>query len=364
MYAFFLTIYHQSHCQRTLFDLYTMALTQQKKLITVMFFILETLISQAMCRTLLEDSLAERHEQWMVQYGRSYKDSAEKEKRFKIFKDNVEYIDKFNNEGNRTFKLSANVFADLTNEEFVASHTGYKISPQPSSLKAKSLKYENLTEIPTTMDWREKGAVTSIKDQGRCGCCWAFSAVAAVEGITQIKTGNLISLSEQQLVDCAVEGNRGCNGGWMDNAFRYIIKNQGLSTEEKYPYETMQGTCDHEKESIYAAQISAFEDVPSNNEEALLQAVAKQPVSIALDGSGPNFQFYKSGVFMEECGTRLTHAVTAIGYGISDDGTKYWLMKNSWGTRWGENGYMRIQRDTGATEGLCGLAQKASYPVA
>ena len=134
-----------------------------------MFFILETLISQAMCRTLLEDSLAGRHEQWMVQYGRSYKDSAEKEKRFKIFKDNIEYIDKFNNEGNRTFKLSANVFADLTNEEFVASHTGYKISSQPSSLKAKSFKYENLTEIPMTMDWREKGAVTSIKDQGRCG---------------------------------------------------------------------------------------------------------------------------------------------------------------------------------------------------
>ena len=130
-----------------------------------MFFILETLISQAMCRTLLEDSLAERHEQWMVQYGRSYKDSAEKEKRFKIFKDNVEYIDKFNNEGNRTFKLSANVFADLTNEEFVASHAGYKISTQQSSLKAKSFKYENLTEIPMTMDWRKKGAVTSIKDK-------------------------------------------------------------------------------------------------------------------------------------------------------------------------------------------------------
>nr|POE71013.1 senescence-specific cysteine protease sag39 [Quercus suber] len=317
-----------------------------------------------MCRTLLEDSLAERHEQWMVQYGRSYKDSAEKEKRFKIFKDNVEYIDKFNNEGNRTFKLSANMFADLTNEEFVASHTGYKISTQPSSLKAKSLKYENLTEIPMTMDWREKGAVTSIKDQGRCGCCWAFSAVAAVEGITQIKTGNLISLSEQQLVDCAVEGNQGCKGGWMDNAFRYIIKNQGLSTEEKYPYETMQGTCDHGKESIYAAQISAFEDLPSNNEKALLQAVANQPISIAIDGSGRNFHFYKSGVFMEECGTRLTHAVTAIGYGTSADGTKYWLMKNSWGTRWGENGYMRIQRDTSAPEGLCGLAKKASYPVA
>ncbi|KAM4121503.1 hypothetical protein ACB094_01G010500 [Castanea mollissima] len=126
----------------------------------------------------------------------------------------------------------------------------------------------------------------------------------------------------------------------------------------------MEGTCDHEKESIHAAQISAFEDVPSNNEEALLQAVANQPVSIALDGSGRNFQFYQGGVFMQECGTRLTHAITAIGYGTSDDGNKYWLMKNSWGTHWGENGYMRIQRDTSAPRGLCGLAQKASYPVA
>ncbi|GMY37556.1 zingipain-2-like [Fagus crenata] len=218
-----------------------------KNLITLTLLILGTWISQAMSRTLLEDSLAEQHEKWMAQYGRNYADGVEKEKRFKIFKDNVEFIDKFNNEGY---------------QYFVASHTGYKIPTQPTSSKTTTFKYDSLTEVPTSMDWRDKGAVTPIKNQRQCGCCWAFSAVAAVEGITQIKTGKLISLSEQQLVDCAVGGNNhGCSGGWMEDAFSYILQNQGIATEENYPYQAMDGSCDQERASNYAARITSFEVV-------------------------------------------------------------------------------------------------------
>ncbi|KAM3684945.1 hypothetical protein ACJW31_11G081500 [Castanea mollissima] len=332
-------------------------------MITIMLLIIGTWTCQAMSHTSLEDSFAMRHEQWMAQHGRNYVDDVDKISRFQIFKDNVKYIDKVNNEGNRTYKLSVNEFADLTNEEFIATRTGYKISDQPTSRKT-TFRYGNLTEIPTTIDWRERGAVTPIKNQGTCASCWAFSAVAATEGITQIRTGKLISLSEQQLVDCAVDGNHGCNTGWMDYAFAYIIQNQGLDTEENYPYLNMDGICDQEKASAKAASISAFDDVPSNNEGALLQAVAIQPVSVALEGFGPDFRFYSSGIFTGQCGADLNHAVTIIGYGTSDDGTNYWLLKNSWGVNWGENGYMRILRYSGAPEGLCGLAQKASFPVA
>ena len=185
-----------------------------------------------------------------------------------------------------------------------------------------------------------------------------------MEGIIQIKTGKLISLSEQQLLDCSTNGgNQGCNGGWMVNAFQYIMENQGLTTEENYPYEQMQGTCAIEKAQAQVADISNYEEVPSNDEEALLKAVTNQPVSVAMDGSESNFKFYSGGVFSGACGNSLNHAVTIIGYGTSEDGRKYWLIKNSWGQSWGENGYMRIQRDVDTPGGLCGLAMKASYPI-
>ncbi|KAH6763579.1 senescence-associated gene 12 protein [Perilla frutescens var. hirtella] len=342
-----------------------MALTLKWRLVLTALLVLEMWASEATARTLPDDaSMVERHEKWMVEHGRVYKDAAEKAKRFKIFKENVNYIDSFNEVGTQTYKLGINKFADLTNEEFQASRNGYKMGSYPKSSEISSFRYANVTAAPASIDWRQKGAVTGVKDQGQCGCCWAFSAVAATEGINQLTTGNLVSLSEQQLVDCDTSEDQGCNGGLMDDAFEYIISNKGLTTESNYPYEGVDGTCNTKKASSDAAKITGYEDVPANSESALLKAVASQPVSVAIDASGSDFQFYSSGVFTGQCGTELDHGVTAVGYGVASDGTKYWLVKNSWGTSWGEKGYIRMQRDIGAAEGICGIAMEASYPIA
>lgn len=304
----------------------------------------------------------ERYEEWITSYGRVYKDPIEKDVRFRIFKRNVDYIESVNNANNKRHKLAVNQFADLTNEEFKASRNGFK--GHICSNLATSFRYENVT-VPQSVDWRKKGAVTPIKNQGQCGCCWAFSAVAAMEGITQLTTGKLISLSEQELVDCDISGqDQGCEGGLMDEAFKFIQQNRGLASETNYPYKGVDGTCNKNKAATHAAQIDGYEDIPANNENALMKAVANQPVSVAIDASGSDFQFYSSGIFSGECGTQLDHGVTAVGYGTDVDGTKYWLVKNSWGTEWGEEGYIRMRRGVNAPEGLCGIAMMASYPTA
>ncbi|KAL4368304.1 hypothetical protein GQ457_05G024670 [Hibiscus cannabinus] len=308
----------------------------------------------------------------MSDFGRVYSDN-KRHKRFNIFKQNVALIDSFNNANNKPYNLAVNRFADVTNEEFTASRNGFK--GHMCSNKATSFMYENFTALPSTVIGGRKELLhlSRTKANAVCshffyseisafvcqccnsnaepetitGCCWAFSAVA------------------QELVDCDTKGeDQGCQGGLMDDAFQFIEKNKGLTTESNYPYKGVDGTCNSNEEANHAATINGFQDVPANSEDALQKAVANQPVSVAIDACGFEFQFYSSGVFTGSCGTQLDHGVTAVGYGEDDDGTKYWLVKNSWGTSWGEQGYIRMQRDVDAKEGLCGIAMQASYTTA
>ncbi|KAJ1427522.1 Peptidase C1A, papain C-terminal [Sesbania bispinosa] len=231
--------------------------------------------------------------------------------------------------------------------------------PYSSNINTASLDLSD-DNIPTNLDWREQGAVTDVKDQGKCGACWAFTTVAAVEGIMKIKTGNLMTLSPQQLLDCAKE-NAGCRGGYVNKAFNFIIQNNGIASESDYPYQGSDGTCRNGMAA--AAKITSYVNVPANDEQQLLQAVAQQPVAVGITLSN-DFQSYAGGIFRGTCGTtNFDHYVTAVGYGTSEDGTKYWLVKNSWGTSWGEGGYMRLLRESGQPEGLCGIAMHASYPT-
>lgn len=298
----------------------------------------------------------------MSKHGKIYETIEEKLNRFDIFKDNLIHIDETNKRVTN-YWLGLNEFADLTHDEFKKMYLGLKVDLAGGENSGdREFSYGDVVDLPKSVDWRKKGAVTRVKNQGSCGSCWAFSTVAAVEGVNQIVTGNLTGLSEQELIDCDTSFNNGCNGGLMDYAFSFIVKNGGLHKEEDYPYIMEEGTCERRKDEPQVVTISGYKDVPMNSEESLLKALANQPISVAIEASGRDFQFYKGGVFDGHCGSELDHGVAAVGYG-SDKGLDYIIVKNSWGPKWGEKGYIRFKRNTGKAEGLCGINKMASYPV-
>eukprot|EP01099_Mayorella_cantabrigiensis_P001001 TRINITY_DN141_c0_g1_i1.p1 TRINITY_DN141_c0_g1~~TRINITY_DN141_c0_g1_i1.p1 ORF type:complete len:335 (-),score=81.00 TRINITY_DN141_c0_g1_i1:153-1157(-) len=308
-----------------------------------------------------EQEYADAFEQWVQEHNKHY-DSEELYYRFRIFSQNMDFVAKFNAEGEHTYEVGMNRFADLTNTEFMERYAGLH-APFFHQIDPEHLYVPDMTQaLPASLDWRSKGVVTGVKDQGQCGSCWSFSTTGSVEGAWALNY-SLVSLSEQNLMDCSyAQGNRGCNGGWMDSAFKYIISNGGIDTESYYPYKAST-TYNCQYNSAYrGAKISSFKDVTSGSESALQNAVVyRGPVSVAIDASHSSFQLYKSGVYYEPAcsSTNLDHGVLVVGYG-SSSGSDYWIVKNSWGTGWGQAGYIWMARNRGNN---CGIATAASFPI-
>jgi len=296
-------------------------------------------------------------EEYKVQYGKKYANKFEHNKRQAAFQENVEKIKKHNSEGH-SFTLGLNEWADLTGDEF------FKFMSQPyNRTRPRRVKKLNNT-APDSVDWRSKGAVTPVKNQGQCGSCWAFSTTGSTEGSAAINSGKLISLSEQQLVDCSkAEHNNGCGGGLMDSAFGYMMQSQSGADdmESNYPYTAKDGTCVYSASKAFTgATVTGFVDVTSKDEDALLDAVATQGVISIAVNAAHHWQLYSGGILDVSflCNPDdLDHGVAVVGYGTEDK--DYWIVRNSWGPTWGEEGYIRLVRG----KNMCGVATQPSYPT-
>jgi len=296
---------------------------------------------------------------WMREYDVTFRNGEEFLKRMEIFIGWDKLVEEHNGSGS-TWTMAHNQFSTLTHEEFVQKY----LSPMPEEMRRRGDGVHVVQGSGDSRDWVDDGAVTGVKDQGSCGSCWSFSATGSLEGSYYLKYGSLVSYSEQMLVACDTT-DAGCNGGWMDDAFQWISDNGGLCSEDDYPYTSgsgVAGTCQSSSCSVVSgSQVSGYTDVTENSEADLQDAVYGTPVSVAIQANQLGFSLYSSGVYTGRCGTNLDHGVLAVGYG-TDSGTDYWKVKNSWGTSWGEEGYIRMEKGKDQYGGQCGILLAASYP--
>jgi cathepsin F/cysteine peptidase B len=299
-----------------------------------------------------------RFESYAAQYNKVYSSAEERARALECFGKMEVEIARLNAlEGPKGAKHGWNMFTDMCEEDFKAYHNLNVVDTATRRVNVAT-PADAKAWANSTVDWREKGAVTHVKDQGRCGSCWSFSSTGNMEGQHFLATQNLVSLSEEMLVQCSSkDGNHGCQGGLMDNAFKWTIANGGIAAEDTYPYTSgsgQTGTCDQSKESPIAAKFSSIKDISQSEDQMAAFVGTSGPLSIAVDAA-KGWQTYKGGIMTTCTGKQLDHGVLAVGFG-SDNGQDYWIVKNSWNTNWGEEGYIRLARGSNQ----CGLSSVPS----
>uniref|UniRef100_A0ACD5UGX9 Uncharacterized protein n=1 Tax=Avena sativa TaxID=4498 RepID=A0ACD5UGX9_AVESA len=327
--------------------------------------------------------MLDRFHRWMTAHGRVYPSIDEKLHRLEVYRRNVEFIEASNRESERLgYELGENEFTDLTNEEFVARYTGAAVPREDADAmddgmgtiittlagdvsEGSRASIVDLNALvappPQNFDWRDHGVVTPAKAQGGCGCCWAFATVATVESLNKIKGGQLLDLSEQELLDCNRVGQYGCKGGYIEKALNWIKAKGGVVTEATYPYQERQGQCKNVGGATRVGKITGAQRV--RGEPQMKLAVLDRPVGVLFDANGAILQNWKSGIYKGPCTTKQNHAVVLVGYGVSNTGEEYWIIKNSWGAGWGQKGFFFMRRGADGAEGLCGVAVWGTYPL-